>query len=120
MEKSLEHLELPLDQNQEVIDMLAQDYPVSVVCDVLGCVRSSCYHQAIKRPNEAKLKAAFKTIAAEWPTYGYRRVTAQLRLQEWLVNHTRIQRLMRLMDTPARPSARSAVQPTASTISPAI
>jgi putative transposase len=85
-----------------VIDMLAPDYPVTVVCDVLDCVRSSYYHQTSEPPDELALRGAIKTVAAEWPTYGYRRVTAQLRRQEWLVNHKRVQRLMRLMDIQAK------------------
>ena len=82
--------------------MLAQDYPVTMACDVLACARSSYYHQATERPDEAELKAAIKAVAAEWPTYGYRRVTAQLRRQDWSVNHKRVQRLMRLMDIQAK------------------
>lgn len=82
--------------------MLSQEYPVTVACDVLGCARSSYYHQATERPGEAELEVAIKTVAAEWPTYGYRRVTAQLRRQEWLVNRKRIQRLMRLMHIQAQ------------------
>jgi len=82
--------------------MLSQDYPIAVACDVLGCARSSYYHRATDRPDEVELKAAIKTVAAEWPTYGYRRITAQLRRQEWRVNHKRVQRLMRLMDIQAK------------------
>ena len=82
--------------------MLSQEYPITVACDVLGCARSSYYHQATERPGEAELKVAIKAVAAEWPTYGYRRVTAQLRRQEWLVNRKRIQRLMRLMHIQAQ------------------
>jgi len=41
-------------------------------------------------------------VAAAWPTYGYRRFTAQLRRQKWLVNRKRIQRLMRLMHIQAQ------------------
>ncbi len=82
--------------------MLSQDYPIAVACDVLGCARSSCYEQATERPDEAKLEAAMKAVAAEWPTYGYRRITAQLRRQDWRVNHKRVQRLMRLMDIQAK------------------
>ena len=82
--------------------MLSQEYPITVACDVLGCARSSYYHQATERPGEAELKMAIKAVAAEWPTYGYRRVTAQLRRQEWLVNRKRIQRLMRLMHIQAQ------------------
>jgi len=82
--------------------MLSQDYPIAVACDVLGCARSSYYHRVTDRPDEVELKAAIKTVAGEWPTYGYRRITAQLRRQEWRVNHKRVQRLMRLMDIQAK------------------
>jgi len=85
-----------------VIDMLAQDYPITLACDVLGCTRSSYYHLATEQPDEVELKVAIKAVAAEWPTYGYRRVTAQLRRQGWLVNRKRVQRLMRLMDLQAK------------------
>jgi putative transposase len=89
-----------------VINVLAQDYPITVVCDVLGCVRSSYYHQATERPDEAELKAAIKVVAAEWPTYGYRRVTEQLKRQEWTVNRKRVRRLMRLMGLQAKTKRR--------------
>ncbi len=82
--------------------MLAQDYPVSVVCEVPGCARNSYYHQVAERADEAELKEAIKSVAAEWPTYGYRRVTAQLKRQEWLVNPKRVQRLMQLMGLQAK------------------
>ena len=82
--------------------MLAQDYPITVACEVLGCARSSYYHQVTERPDETELKVAIKTVAAEWPTYGYRRITAQLQRQGWLVNHKRVQRLMRLMNIQAK------------------
>jgi len=85
-----------------VIDVLAQDYPITLACDVLGCTRSSYYQLATEQPDEVELKVAIEAVAAEWPTYGYRRVTAQLRRQEWLVNHKRVQRLMRLMGLQAK------------------
>jgi transposase InsO family protein len=80
-----------------VIDVLAQDYPVTMVCDILGMARSSYYYQAAEAPEAAKLKGAIKETAAEWPTYGYRRLTEQLKRNGWAVNHKRVQRLMRLM-----------------------
>jgi len=82
--------------------MLAQEYPVTVACEVLKVTRSSYYYRPTKPPDEAKLKGAIKKTAAEWPTYGYRRITAQLRRGEWLVNHKRVQRLMRLMGIQAQ------------------
>jgi transposase InsO family protein len=77
--------------------MLADDYPVSVACRVLRCARSSYYHQSTE-PDETALKAAIEAVAAEWPMYGSRRVTAQLRRQGWTINRKRVQRLMRHMD----------------------
>lgn len=85
-----------------MIDVLSQDYPITVTCKVLGCARSSYYYEVTEPSDEAKLKKAIKGVAADWPTYGYRRVTAQLRRQEWLVNRKRVQRLMRSMDIQAR------------------
>jgi len=76
-----------------VIDMLRQEYPISVLCDVMDCSRSSYYYQA-KVQDETTLKQAIEEVVAEWPRYGYRRVTKQLQRQGWVVNHKRIHRLM--------------------------
>jgi putative transposase len=49
------------------------------------------------RDDEA-LKAALREVADEWPTYGYRRLTVQVRRDKQLVaNSKRVRRLMRLM-----------------------
>jgi transposase InsO family protein len=82
--------------------MLVEEYPVKMACKVLEVSRSSYYYQPVELSDEAKLKRAIKKEAAEWPTYGYRRITQQLRRGEWLVNHKRVQRLMRLMGIQAR------------------
>ena len=74
--------------------VLAQNYPVTVVCAVLGIARSSYYYHPLVPPDEARLRAAIKQTAAEWPQYGYRRITAQLRRGKWHVNRKRVQRLM--------------------------
>jgi putative transposase len=79
-----------------VIEMLSSEYSVTLRCEVLDCARSSYYHQA-EQPDETELKAAIEAVVTEWPTYGYRRVTAQLRRQGWAVNHKRVARLMREM-----------------------
>lgn len=81
--------------------MLAQDYPVTLLGDLVGCSRSSYYHQA-KEPDETEIKAAIKDAAGEWPTYGYRRITAQLRRQGWVINRKRASRLMREMGLKVR------------------
>jgi putative transposase len=86
--------------------MLRQQYPVRHVCRVLGAPRSRHYYQP--HPcDEALLKAAVERLAGEWPTYGYRRITALLRRADFLVNHTHVARLMRTMglqgQRPGRP-----------------
>ena len=86
--------------------MLARDYSVRVVCDVLDCARSSFYHPTCESVDEVALRAAIKAVGAEWPTYGYRRVTQQLRRQGWRVNHKRVQRLMREMGIQAQTTRR--------------
>ena len=86
--------------------MLAQNYPVTLLGDLVGCSRSSYYHQA-KEPDETEIKAAIKDAAGEWPTYGYRRITAQLRRQGWVVNRKRVRRLMQEMDIKAKIKRRS-------------
>ena len=56
--------------------MLRSDYPVTMLCDLLQCARSSYYRQ-----DETDLEQAIESVTADWPTYGTRRVTAQLRRQ---------------------------------------
>ena len=89
-----------------MIDQLVRDgYAVLVVCEVLDYARSTYYHTAKPTPDDA-LRAAIREVAGQWPRYGYRRVTAQLRRQGWPVNRKRIQRLMGLMDLPRKTKAR--------------
>lgn len=70
-----------------------------LVCEVLGVNRSSLYYQPIaEAPTaEADLKAAIDNIAGEFPRYGYRRITQQLKRLGIVVNHKRVARLMKEM-----------------------
>jgi transposase InsO family protein len=76
--------------------MLANTYPVQSICDVIELPRSSYYHKGSRTADES-LRAALLAEAEAWPSYGYRRLTAQLRRAGWRVNHKRIQRLMQEM-----------------------
>jgi putative transposase len=44
---------------------------------------------------EVELRDAIQRIALEWPSYGWPRMTRELRRQGWAVNHKRVYRLMR-------------------------
>lgn len=75
---------------------LIADHPVETVCRVLGFPRSSVYYQG-KEPDEISLKKTISELAAAWPTFGYRRLTAMLQRKNWCVNRKRVLRLMREM-----------------------
>jgi putative transposase len=76
--------------------MLSQRYPVRQICRALSCPRSSHYYHA-RRRDETWLKAAIERLAGEWPTYGYRRITALLHREHLQVNRKHVARLMREM-----------------------
>ena len=58
--------------------MLAGDYPVSLICEVVGLPRSSYYYSAVEC-DETSLKTAMEKAAAKFPTYGSRRLSAQVK-----------------------------------------
>jgi len=65
--------------------------------------RSSFYYKPRdKNPDwmevEADLRDRIEAICLEFPRYGYRRVTYQLKHERWQVNHKRVLRLMRESD----------------------
>jgi hypothetical protein len=92
-----------------------EGYPVQAVCCLLGYPRSSYYHYAQAKPwsraqiaPDQEVKEAIQAVAGRWSTYGYRRITAQLRRSkeaggfEIRANHKRVRRLMREMGLQAR------------------
>ena len=69
--------------------------------------RSSFYDTADPDPpDETALVARMHAIQDEFPVYGYRRITAQLRAEGVLVNRKRVARLMRLHGMQVRPRRR--------------
>jgi putative transposase len=58
---------------------------------------------------EARLVARIHEICAEFPRYGYRRVTAQLKAEGRRVNHKRVSRIMGEQDLRVRPRRRFVV-----------
>ena len=65
-------------------------------CQLMNLARSTYYYRP-KGPgkDEEALIARIETICAEFPRYGYRRVTAQLHHEGQRVNHKRVARIMR-------------------------
>src|SRR4051794_17486968 len=72
---------------------------------------SSYHHRAKPRSakavaEEARLVVRIREICGEFPRYGYRRVTAQLKAEGERVNHKRVARIMREQDLRVRPKRR--------------
>jgi putative transposase len=86
---------------------LADAYPIRLVCRLLGVPRSSLYYTARPPVDEAALKTALVDLAGEWPTYGYRRLTAMLRRLGWPVNGKRVRRWMDELGLTGAPPART-------------
>lgn len=74
---------------------LSGEYPVRTVCEVVGLSRSSYSYQGQTVTDEdEELGKAIQAVALEWPTYGYRRVTVQLKREGRRANGKRVRRLM--------------------------
>ena len=86
---------------------LIDDYPARQVCRLLGFPRCALYRTAAPAPpEEAELRTALQRLAGEWPTYGYRRLTALLRREGRAVNGKRVRRLMAELGIQGTPPVR--------------
>lgn len=74
--------------------MLYSEFSVSLLCQVVGLSRSSFYYQS-EAVDDLELRDALERVALEFPRYGYRRSTVELKRRGWNVNHKRVLRLMR-------------------------
>jgi putative transposase len=76
----------------------------------MGLARSTYYDASRGQPiEEARLVARIARICAEWPRYGYRRVTAQLHHEGRIINHKKVMRLMKENGLTVRPRRRFVV-----------
>ncbi|MFC1979719.1 IS3 family transposase [Chloroflexota bacterium] len=72
-------------------------------CGLMKLAKSSFYYRPKAKSRErmkveADLRDRIEAICLEFPRYGYRRVTHQLKHEEWQVNHKKVLRLMRESD----------------------
>ena len=85
---------------------LAATYPIRHVCRLLGVPRSSVYYSRHVPVDEAMMKTALLDLAGEWPTFGYRRLTAMMRRLDWPVNGKRVRRWMHELNLQGMPPPR--------------
>jgi len=65
---------------------------------MLDVSRATYYRSLMPRqatPVEMELRDEFQQIAVDWPSYGYRRITAELQQRGFAVNHKRVLQMMR-------------------------
>ena len=68
------------------------------MCELGQVSRAGWYRQGTDpspADHDLELRDEIQKIALEWPAYGSRRITAELRRRKWAVNRKRVRRLMR-------------------------
>ncbi len=81
---------------EHVRDTLVRDVVTERrACRVLGLARNMHRRKAGVADDEPRLVKRIVWMASEYGRYGYRRITALLRADGWLVNHKRVERIWR-------------------------
>jgi transposase InsO family protein len=95
------------------VQHLQQQFEVSQRhgCDVLDQPRSSQRYAVRRKDDEAALVARMLELVRQRPRFGYRRIAALLRAENWRVNVKRIYRLWRRegLKVPQKPRKRRAI-----------
>ena len=86
---------------------LASTYPIRLLCRLLAVPRSSVYYAPRPPVDDAMLKTALLDLAAAWPTFGYRRLTAMMQRLGWPVNSKRVRRWMEELNLCGAPPQRT-------------
>ena len=83
---------------------LAGQASVALACRALGLSTSSYYYHP-RPPEDLEVLGWIEEVWADFPTYGYRRLEAELARREQVVNHKRLQRILNAHDLvrPPRP-----------------
>jgi transposase InsO family protein len=76
-----------------MMQTLSVRYPVQQLCALLGVASSSYYYQAAG-DDDLALLSRIEDVLADYPTYGYRRVTVELGRRGPVVNDKRVLRVM--------------------------
>jgi transposase InsO family protein len=77
---------------------LATPIALQRLCALATVSRAGFYrwrHAPPAQDADIDLRDQIQRIALEWPCYGWRRVTVELRRRGWKVNHKRVRRIMR-------------------------
>ncbi|WP_100104801.1 IS3 family transposase, partial [Streptococcus pseudopneumoniae] len=90
----------------EIVQELMTDFSLDILLKAIKLARSTYYYhlkQLDKLDKNQELKAEIQSIFIEHKgNYGYRRIHLELRNRGYLVNHKRVQRLMKVLNLQAK------------------
>ncbi|WP_155455681.1 IS3 family transposase [Streptococcus mitis] len=90
----------------EIVQELMTEFSLDILLKTIKLARSTYYYhlkQLDKPDKDQKLKAEIQAIFTEHKeNYGYRRIHLELRNRGYLVNHKRVQRLMKVLNLQAK------------------
>lgn len=86
----------PADLRQAVIHVRQKlDTSERRTCRTVGMARSTQQYKARKAEDDDALRLALIRLAKQYGRYGYRKIAKLLRLEGWVVNHKKVERLWR-------------------------
>lgn len=80
-----------------MIQTLADEYPVRMLCALWALPPSTYYYEAAER-DDLSVLVVIEEVLLAFPTYGYRRVAAEMVRRGQDINHKRVLRLMQQHD----------------------
>ena len=80
---------------RNLVEALRGDYSVHQISETLGFNRSLLYYHPKSDPSEEDLREEIEKLCAEYPKYGYRRITQMLVRLGYTVGYRRVARLMK-------------------------
>jgi len=85
------------DRRREAVQQVIEVLGVSErrACRVIGQPRGTQRYKKLAANDEEQLRERVVNLASQYGRYGYRRVTALLQAEGWLVNHKRVERIWR-------------------------
>lgn len=85
----------------EIVQRLISDFPLELLLDILRLACSTYYYQLkqlkCKDKNQSVKEEILVIYQEHHGNYGYRRIQLELRNRGFLVNHKKVQRLMKKM-----------------------
>ena len=89
-------VELTPSDKRNLVEALRDDYSVHQICETLGFNRGLLlYYHPKSDPSEEDLREKIEKLCAEYPKYGYRRITQMLVRLGYTVGYRRVARLMK-------------------------